>query len=146
MSRHSYGFTPTGPGTNLLPQSSLYATVNTRLILREVHVIQTTTTAVELAIQRLTTAGTAAAETGEAPWDPDSAAPEGDVRDTHTVGPTITAGEVESILLPGIIGSAWLWAFDGSGFIIPIGVANGVGVTVPTGTGQVVETTYVWEE
>lgn len=146
MPRYSYGFTPTGPGTSLLPQSSLYATANTRLVLREVHVIQTAATAVQLAIQRLTTAGTAASETGEARWDPDTRAPEGDVKDTHTVGPTITAGEVESILLPGIIGSAWLWAFDGSGFIVPIGAANGAGVVVVTGTGQVVETTYVWEE
>ncbi len=92
----------------------------------------------------MTTAGTAAAETGETVWDPDTVA-DGQVFDTHTVGPTITAGEVESILLPGIIGSAWLWAFDGPGFIIPIGVANGVGVVVVNGTGQVVETTYVWE-
>ncbi len=146
MPRHSLGFTPTGPGTALLPQSSIYASVNTRLILREVHVIQTATTAVELAIQRLTTAGTSAAKTGEGKWDPDSRSREATIRDTHTsTGPTITAGEVESIILPGIVGSAWVWAFTG-GFIIPIGVANGAGVVVVNGAGQVVETTYVWDE
>ena len=145
--RHSLGFTPTGPGTNLLPQSSIYASANARIILREVHVIQTVTTAVELALQRLTTAATSSAITGEGKWDVDTPNREATIRDTHTsTGPTITAGEVESILLPGIIGSAWLWAFDGPGFIIPIGIANGLGVVVVNGTGQVVETTYVWEE
>ncbi len=147
MSRHSLGFTPTGPGTSLLPQSSIYASANARIILREIHVIQTTTTAVELAVQRLSTAGTSAAQTGEGKWDVDTPNREATIRDTHTsTGPTITAGEIEAILLPGIIGSAWLWAFDGSGFIIPIGVANGAGVVVVNGAGQVVETTYVWEE
>jgi len=117
------------------------------LILREIHVIQTAATAVELAVQRLTTAGTSNAITGEGKWDADTPNREATIRDTHTsTGPTITAGEIESILLPGIIGSAWLWAFDGSGFIIPLGAANGAGVVVVNGTGQVVETTYVWEE
>ncbi len=146
MSRHSLGFTPTGPGTNLLPQSSIYASANARIILREVHVIQTVTTAVELAVQRFTTAGTSPAITGEGKWNPDTPNREATIRNTHTVGPTIVAGEVESIILPGIIGSAWLWAFDGEGYIIPIGVAFGAGVVVVNGTGQVVETTYVWEE
>ncbi len=145
MPRHSLGFTPTGPGTSALPQSSIYASANTRVILREVHVIQTVATQVELSIQRFTTAGTSPAVTGEGKWDPDTPNREATIRNTHTVGPTITAGEVESIMLPGIIGSAWVWAFTG-GFIIPIGVANGAGVVVVNGTGQVVETTYVWDE
>lgn len=147
MSDYSLGFRPTGPGTNLLPLASIYAVASRRLILREVHLANTVATAVAVALQRLTSAGTASAETDETKRDVDTATPIGDVRDTHTsTGPAITAGFIEAWMLGAVIGSGVVWEFTGNGLIIPAGTANGIGVTIPTGAGQVCDVTFVWEE
>ena len=146
MGQMSYGFRPTGPGTNLLPLGSIYAPAGNGIVVREIHAVNTTAVVVALAVQKLTTAGTAPAETGEQQWDDDSPAPTGAVFDTHTVGPTITAGFVEATVLGPVIGSAWVWVFGGRGLSIPPGVANGIGVTIPTDTGQICDLTFVWDE
>ncbi len=149
MSGYSYGFRATGPGTNLLPLASIYAIASRRLILREVHVVNTTAVAVAVALQRLTSAATAAAETGETQRDVDTAAVVGDVRDTHTsTGPTITAGFIEAWVLGAVVGSGVVWEFkdDAHPLIIPAGTANGIGVTIPTGAGQICDITFVWDE
>ncbi len=149
MTQYSYGFRPTGPGTNLLPLASIYAIASRRLILREVHVVNTTDVAVAIALQRLTTAGTASAETGETKRDVDTATPIGDVRDTHTsTGPTITVGFIEAWQLGAVKGSGIIWEFpkEKGDLIIPAGTANGIGITIPTGAGQVCDVTFAWDE
>ncbi len=149
MSGMSLGFRATGPGTNLLPLASIYAIANRRLVLKEVHVVNTTAVAVAIALQRLTSAGTASAETGETQRDVDTATVIGDVRDTHTsTGPTITAGFIEAWVLGAVIGSGVVWEFKDPDrpLIVPAGTANGIGVTIPTGTGQICDVTFVWDE
>ena len=132
-------------GTNLLPAGSLYAIAARPLYLWEVGVFNTTTTATQVALSRLTTAGTQGAAATELAEDPEYT-PVGTVVGTHTsTGPTIT-GQFMLGTLGATAGSGVIWTFGGKGLIIPAGTANGIGLTVPTGTGQIWDAYFVWEE
>lgn len=131
-------------GTNLLPAGSLYAIAAKPLYVVEVAVWNTTTTATAVALQRLTTAGTA---TGITEFSEDTeSTPDGAAFNTHSVGPTITAGFIRKAMLGAAVGSGIIWTFGGRGLRIPAGTANGIGLTVPTGTGQVWDFEFVWDE
>ena len=132
-------------GSSTIPAMSLYAPAGNRLILREVHVFNTTTTAVNVALQALTSTGTQGAGVDEIEHDNEGPAPTGTVFLSHTVGPTITVGEYARARLAAAIGGGVTWVFN-DGLLIPAGVANGIGVTTPTGTGQVCDITFIWDE
>jgi len=138
-------FRMTNAPTAALPGASLYGTGSARLLLLEVHVFNTTTTACVVALRRLTTAGTQGSAQSKLPEDPNAAAPTGDPRDSHTAGPTITAGEFVRADLAAAIGGGIVWTFE-KGIYIPNSTAQGVGILTPTGTGQVCDVTFVWDE
>lgn len=127
-----------------LPAGSLYAIANRPLAVYEVGAFNTTTTATTIALARFTTAGTPGAGFTELSEDPDIT-PVATLFDTHTVGPTIAGAFIRGIL-GAAVGSGVIWTFGGKGLIIPQGTANGVGLYVPTGTGQVWDFYFVWEE
>lgn len=146
MARYSAGWRTAGAGSSTLPVASLYAGASTRLLLREVHIFNTTTTAVQLALRYLTTTGTQGAATiTEMEFDGDGPAPDGAAFDTHTAGPTITTGNLWMGDLGAAIGAGVILTFDDDPIRIPTGTANGVGI-VPPGTGQIVDVTFVWDE
>lgn len=133
-------------GTNLLPLVSLYAVAGVNPKVREVHLWNTTATALVAALNRLTTAGTQGAGLTEVcESDPNYT-----VLATgfagHTAGPTIT-GEMRRATLGAAVGSGviWTWPAD-KPLWIPSGTGNGVGVIVPSGTGQVLDYVIVWDE
>ena len=131
-------------GTNLLPAGSVYGIANRPCYVVEVAVWNTTTTATAVALQRLTTAGTA---TGIDEFSEDSEiTPVGSAFNTHSAGPTITAGFIRKAVLGAAAGSGIIWTFGSLGLVIPAGTANGLGLTVPTGTGQVWDFEFVWNE
>ncbi len=132
-------------GSSTIPMMSLYAAANTRLILREVHVYNTTAVGVNVALQALTSTGTQGVAITEIEYDNEGPANDGNAFQAHTGGPTITAGEYARARLAAAIGGAAVWIFN-KGIFIPAGVANGIGVTTPDGTGQVCDITFVWEE
>lgn len=135
----------TAAGTNLLPGGSLYAIASRPLYVVEVAVWNTTTTATAVALQRLTTAGTSTAETAIA--EDSEITPVGTPRNVHSsTGPTITTGFIRKAVLGAAAGSGIIWTFGGKGVRIPAGTANGLGLTVPTGTGQVWDFEFVWDE
>lgn len=147
MARYSAGWRTAGAGSTTLPTASLYAGTSTRLLVREVHAFNTTTTAVALALRYLTTAGTQGAATiTEMEWDGDGPAPDGAAFDTHTGGPTISTGNIIVADLGAAIGAGVIWTFDAEPIRIPTGTGNGVGICVLTGTGQILDVTFVWEE
>ncbi len=146
MARFSAGFRSTGAGSTTLPLGSLYASANVRLILREIHVTNTTATASDMAVRAFTATGTQGSGITEVEYDVNGPTPTGTVFDTHTVTPTITAGTLKVASLPAAIGGGPVWVFGGDGYRIPAGVANGVGVIVLTGTGQICDLTFVWDE
>ena len=124
----------TSAGTTTLPIISLYGGTTTRPKLREIHLFNTTSTAVSLKLVRLTTTGTQGAGLIEMPDIPEDPAAIATAFNTHTVAPTITTGDLERWRLP---------AQDGAGLIVTFGA---LGIVVSSGTGQVVEATLVWEE
>ena len=145
MSKFSGGGRATIAPTNLLPAMSLYAIAGVRLHLLEVHVSNTTVVAHVVALQHLTSTGTQGTVIAELRNDPESPAPNGNLFNGHTAGPTITAGELDRFTLPAAVGGAAVFVLDD--VWIPAGVANGIGVLTPTGSpGQIDDIIYIWEE
>jgi hypothetical protein len=146
MARYSGGGRSTSAGSATLPAISLYAGANYDLHVHEIGVWNTTSTAFNVAVRRLTSAGTQGAALDELPWDPDTPAATGTLVNTHTVGPTITAGFYAIGDIGASIGSGIIWTFGDNGLRIPKGTGNGIGILVPNGTGQVCDVYVVWDE
>ena len=144
MSRYSGGLR-TGAGTTALPIISLYSPAGSGGVIREIGVFNASAVAVELAVRRFTTAGTAPAET-EMEYAPDLPPPLMVLFGTHTVGPTIASGLIRSVVLGAAAGSGVIWTFGGTGLVIEPGVTNGIGIVVQTGTGQICQAYIDWEE
>ena len=132
-------------GTSALPLVSLYGTTGVRARNLEVHLFNTTTTAVCVSLNRLTTTGTQGAGLTEVPEDsPDHTAVATGFAG-HTVGPTI-GGELRRASLGAAIGSGVIWTFGADGLEIPALTTAGIGVLVPTGTGQILDYAISWLE
>lgn len=149
MARYSVGTRSTGAGSTTLPTGSLYAGANDTIHVVEIGAFNTTATACNVAVRRLTTAGTQGAGLSEIPYDPDTAAATGTGFDTHTsTGPTLTAGFYSNASLGAAIGSGVVWTYGGltGGLIIPKGTGNGICVIPGVGTGQILDWYIVWDE
>ena len=145
MARMAAGLRAAVVGSATIPAGSLYAPAGNRLILKQVTVFNTTTTGVVVALQALTSTGTQGAGVVEIEYDNEGPTPTGTVFNSHTGGPTITTGEYERTTLAAAVGGGIVWTFN-EGIFIPAGVANGVGVTTPTGAGQILDITFTWDE
>jgi hypothetical protein len=147
MARYTVGGVATIAGTNLLPFVSLYntATVNARL--REVHIFNTTATGgFTVALCRLSSTGTQGAALTEVPLDSTSVAASCTAFAGHTVGPTIVDLGFRK-RMGAAIGDGVIWTFNNDiGINSPVGTTNGLGLYVPTGTGQICEYVLVWDE
>ena len=146
MPRHSVGALSAGAGSTTLPLLSLYAIAGTGPLIREVGVSNTTGTAVAVKLIRLTATGTQGATMTEAEWDEGAAPPLSTAFNTHTVNPTLGNDLGFRIQLGATIGSSVIWTMGGSGIVVPVGTGNGVGVIIESGTGQVCQIYFVWDE
>jgi hypothetical protein len=147
MARFAAAFAATGIGSTTLPMGSLYATATCRPRLVEVHVTNTSTTLpVTLNLTRLTTAGTQGAAITETYEDDNSQANVAQAVNTHTVAPTL-GGVLRRATLPATGGVMWT-AGGGKtpGWIIPNTTGDGIGVILATGTGQICDLVFVWDE
>ena len=146
MARFSTGFRTTGAGTTLLPMASLYAVAGSGGILRQVSIFNTTATAAVYRLVRLDSAGTKPAAETDNEYDQNGPVALCLAHNLHTsTGPTIDE-EIERLPVGAAIASGVIFPFGGSGIIIPLGTANGVGIVVATGTGQICDVGFVWEE
>ena len=93
----------------------------------------------------MTSTGTQGATLTEIEHDNEGPAPTGTGFQGHTANPTITAGEYGRASLAAAIGGGVVWVFE-KGILIPTGVANGVGILTPDGTGQICDITFIWDE
>jgi hypothetical protein len=144
MARFSISGRATIAGTSALPLVSLYAVSGVRPTVLEVGVFNTTSTALVVSLNRLTTAGTQGTGLTETPEDsPDHAALATGFAG-HTAGPTI-GGELRRATLAAAVGSGVIWTFA-AGVEIPAGTANGLGLIVPAGTGQILDYHISWSE
>lgn len=135
----------TGAGSTTLPIISLYGIASVHGRIREIGVFNTTAVAVALAIVRLSTAGTQGASITPQKEDDLSAAASLTPFTTHTVGPTV-GNTGKRAVLGASVGSGVIWTFSDVGLLVPAGTANGVGVIVATGTGQVCDAYITWDE
>lgn len=138
--RGAIGYRTTGVGSTTLPTTSIYSLGTGDLWLVEVGVTNTTANAFQLALVRLTTAGTQGASAGTITYEEGATSftAKWAAVQAHTVAPTI-AGEPRSTSVGASIGSGIIWTFGGRGLLIPSGVANGIGLIALFGAAQVAD-------
>lgn len=148
MARYSVGYRTTSAATSTLPMASIYATAGVRPLIVECGIFNTTTTALNVALVRLSTAGTSSAVTPVYESD-DSQAAITTPRNSHSsTGPTLGV-VMRQTDIGAAIGSGVIWTFGsgrGTGLVIPAATSNGIGLYTPNGTGQVCDVYWVWDE
>ena len=123
----------------------LYAGANDKLKLVEVGIFNTTTTAFAAQLTRATAAGTPTGQiTNVLKGDPDTSV-NGAAYTGHSADATVL-GSGPQASIGAAIGSGTIWTFGDSGLIIPKGTANGAVIILPTGTGQIFDFYFVWDE
>ncbi len=145
MARYITGVTSTGAGSTTLPLVSLYSIAAVGFELREAASFNTTVTAARNQLRRLTTTGTVGAALTESKYDDDSAAASATAVNTHTVAPTL-GDPLHLMPMGAAIGSGTILTFYDRGVECPVGTANGIGIIVATGTGQIADIHMVWDE
>ncbi len=141
----------TAAGSTTLPLISIYSAAASTGALRDLGIFNTTTTAVEIYLARLTTAGTQGANLVEARQNPKKPPAVCTVFGTHTVAPTLGDDLGYRGVLGAAIGAGIIWTFGEDG--IPItaadaveAVTNGIGLLVENGAGQICQAYVVWDE
>jgi len=145
MARYTVSAVTTA-GSTTLPIISLYGGTTVRPRLREIHLFNTTTSAVFLKVVRVSTTGTQGTALTEMPLIPEDPASLAQAFNTHSVAPTITAGDLWRGALGAAIGSGVILTFPDQGLVIPVTANAGIAVVPSTGTGQAVDATLVWDE
>lgn len=146
MARFSSAWRTGGAGSTTLPIAGMTATTGVRPRVREVGVFNTTTTAVAVALRRITAIGTAGA-TQSVIYESDSAqtalvTP----KDTWSVTPTFVTGNARVATLGAAAGSGVIWTFGPDGLVIPNTTGDGIVIAILTGTGQICDVSFSWDE
>lgn len=144
MARHSVANRSTVAGTTLRAIASVFATASVGFTLREVGVFNTTTTAVAVALVRFTNATGVGAGLTEVDYD--AAKPVIATAFAGHTGDGAVGAAFRQAALGAAIGSGVIWTFGDSGILVPVGTANGIGIICPTGTGQILDFYYDWDE
>jgi hypothetical protein len=150
MARFSAAFRSTGAGSATLPLGSLYATAGVRPRLVEMGVFNSTAVAVVVALVRLSAGtGTQGAAITEVYEDDPAQTSIAQCFNTHTVTPTTIGAAIRQAPLGAAIGSGIIWTFGGgktSGLFIPNATTDAIGIIIPTGTGQICDLSFTWDE
>lgn len=145
MANYSFGMRGTVVGTTLRAMMSLFAVAGSGAAIREIGIFNTTTTALAIALARFTNATGVGAGQTEGEYDENAPPPLSTIFAGHTAD-----GGVGQILrqasLGAAVGSGVIWTFGGRGLVIAPGTANGLGIIVPTGTGQLCDLYIDWDE
>jgi hypothetical protein len=124
---------------------SVYATAASgRLVIREVGVFNTTTTAISVAVARATTTGTQGAGLTEENVSDQTHAILGTAFNTHTADATVVP--VRQASVGAAIGAGTIFTFGEQGLIIDEAATNGIVITAPQGTGQHIDFYIEWDE
>lgn len=143
--RQAAAYRTSGAGSATLPMASLYASSTGGLWLVEVGVTNTTVTAFECSLARVSTTGTqGAAVTATYEENELNFTAKGDPRQTHSVAPTLGT-EIRRTSIGASIGSGIIWTFGGRGLWIPSGTANGLALMPINGTGQISDVYWSWD-
>lgn len=144
MAEYYSGMRATIAGTTALPVFSLYGVATCGAKLTEIGFFNSTAVATgKYTLRRLTTAGTQGAGQTEVKSDPNSGPALCTAVAGHTAGPTITDNFGLGGSLPGVIGAGIIVPCN---IILPLGTANGLGLVLESGTGQVLDVYFKWTE
>lgn len=146
MARFSIAGRATVVGTSARAVASLFSPATGRGTIREISVANTTSTAVCVGVIRFSAATNVGAGLTEAEYDTNGNAPLCTGFAGHTGDGTTSGGTIEQVSLGAAVGAGWVWTFGGDGLVIPEGTANGVGIYIPTGTGQILDYKICWDE
>ena len=146
MARYSIGGRATVVGTNVRAIASIYNTAAGSFRIREVGVSNTTAVAVCVGMIRFSAATNVGTGLTEVQYDPADFPPLCTVFAGHTGDGTTAGGTIVQVSLGAAVGSGWVWTFGDMGLRAAVGTANGVGIYIPTGTGQLLDFYYIWDE
>ena len=143
MARTANAYRTTGVGSATLPTTSIYSLGTGDCWLVEVWVTNTTTTAFQISLARLTAAGTQGAAAGAVTYE------EGATNLTakwaavqaHTAG-TVLGAEVRRTTCGASAGSAAIFTFGGRGLLLPSGTANGLGLIAISTAAQLADISW----
>lgn len=133
-------------GSTTLPLAALVGNGSVTCHVREIGVFNTASTAVNVKLCRVSTAGTPGSSATSAQYDPNSAAATGIVKGTYSSTAPTTADLGYRSTLGAAAGSGVIWTFSDIGLIIANVTNAAVGVLVESGTGQACEIYFVWDE
>jgi hypothetical protein len=140
----SAAFRTTGAGSATLPIASIYGVTTTDTVrVLEIGVFNSTVTACQIQLRRVSTTGTQGAAQTEVCEESLTYVPLAQVFDTHTVAPTLVAGIIRSASLGAAIGSGVIWTFKG--IAIDKLTTSGLAI-IPVGTGQICDIHISWYE
>jgi hypothetical protein len=142
--RFSVGGRGSVAGTSARAIASLFGSATFGARIREIGVSNTTTTAVAVALQRFSAATNVGAGLTENAHDINPA--QCTAFAGHTADGTTSGSPFRQVSLGSAIGAGWAWTFGDNGLVIPVGTANGLGIVIPTGTGQILDFYFEWEE
>ncbi len=145
MARNSIAGRSTVIGTTVRAMASLFAVASRTVKLREVGVFNTTNTAVAVALCRFTNATGVGAALTEVQWDEAGPAPNATGFAGHTADGAV-GSNFRYASLGAAVGSGVIWTFGDTGILIAAGTANGVGIICPTGTGQICDYYFDFDE
>lgn len=135
-----------GTGTTLLPAFAIAAAASVGCRVREIGIFNTTTTAAAFMVVRLSTAGTPGTALTEIAHSINAPTSSCQVANTYSsTGPTLSTALYQATL-GAAAGAGVIWTFGDTGIEVDAGTANGLGVAVATGTGQVIDFYIVWDE
>lgn len=134
-------------GTSARAVASLFSIASKGFRLREVGVFNTTATAVAVSLVRFTNATGVGAGLTEVVWDDngDGLAPSITGFAGHT-GDGAVGSPLRQASLGAAVGSGVIWTFGDYGIVVKPATTNGIGIICPTGTGQILDYYYDWEE
>jgi hypothetical protein len=145
--RYTAGWRTAGAGSTTLPIASIYGIASRSGYLREIGVFNTTTTAWAVRLCRLSAAGTQGAGITEDKYNTNDDANDLTCFDTHTAGtPIAGVGNIRVATIGAAAGAGVIWTFAEPGVLIPAGTANGIGIAPATGSGQVSDVYFEWDE
>ena len=146
MSKFVAGLTTTA-GSTTLPICALVGGTGGRIRIVEIGVFNTTSTAVNLVLCRLSTAGTpGTAATSRLTDAADAAAAVGSLKNTYSgTAPTTTELGI-GFPLPAAVGAGLVLTFPDDTLTIPATANAGIGLIVESGTGQAVRVYVRWQE
>lgn len=142
--RHSIAGRSTVAGTSLRAIASLFSVAATGAKLRECGVFNSTATSFAASLVRFTNATGVGAALTEVDWDEANIA-----QCTGFAGHTAdgaVGSPFRQASIGAAIGAGVIWTFGDSGLLVKVGTANGIGIICPTGTGQIADYYFDWDE